>query len=184
MKEDVMKECINHWASLCESEGNDSVIHESEMDDGTTIGSFVVGDIVSEMGEIGKPGTSGKYYVYIRSNEGTVPHFHVFDEDGRNRKERDRGKGFHTCVEIRRNAYFKHGPYVDNLSRKMRIALNDFMSQIRSEAQYSSGVGKSNYVYTIEQWNDNNAQDRKPPKWVDPRTAQQPNYSTLTDNMK
>lgn len=181
MREDVTKEYINHWASLCESEAGDS-IHESEMDDGTTIGSFVVGNIVSEMGEIGKPRASGKYYVYIRSNEGTIPHFHVFDENGRNRKER--GKGFHTCVEIRRNASFKHGPYVDNLSRKMRIALNDFMSQIRSAEEYSSGVGKSNYVHTIEQWNDNNVQDKKPPKWVDPRTAQQPDYSTLIDNLE
>lgn len=175
---------IRHLASPC-GRYDDSHVHE-EMDDGTTIGSFAVEDVVSEMGEIGKSETSGKYYVYIRSNEGSVPHFHVFDEEGRNRKEKDKSRGFHTCVEIRRNVYFKHEPYVDNLSKKMRIALNAFMNQIRSEDKYGSGVGKSNYIHTIDQWNDNNAQDRKPPKWVDPnqKVAPKPDYTTIIDNLK
>ncbi len=176
---------VNHLASLC-GRYDDSHVH-CEMDDGTTIGAFFVEDTVSEMEEIGKPETPGKYmYVYIRSHEGSVPHFHVFDEEGRNRTKKDENSGFHACVEIRRNAYFKYEPYFDNLSKKMRIALNVFMNQIRSEDKYGSGVGQSNYIHTIDQWNDNNAQDRKPPKWVDPnpKVTPKPDYTTIIDNLK
>ena len=46
--------------------------------------------------------------VYVRSKElqgGNTPHFHVFDAAS---LEKDRKKGFHTCVEILRPEFFFH----------------------------------------------------------------------------
>lgn len=166
--------------------GNWQHVHE-DMDDGSIIGSFTVPvTVMNEMGQIGTITTSKTFTVFIRANERTIPHFHVYDKEGKDRKARDckkgkKSKGFHACVEIRTNRYFKHKPYTDDPDDKMREELDKFMSTTRTEQQYSGSIGKTNYQYTIEQWNDNNAVSGMNNRV--PLTTQQPNYKTIIDNL-
>lgn len=167
---------IEKWADLCEREEYGHV-HE-DMDDGTIIGSFDVEAPLTEMGEIGRLQEPRKYYVYVRSNEGMKPHFHVFDNEGRNRK-RNRKNGFHTCVEILKNSYFKHGPYTDDMDQKTRDALDSFMGEVRTGEKYISDLGKTNFFHTVAQWDENNAPSREMPNFVDPETIEKPDYANL-----
>ena len=202
-----MKEYIDHWASLCESEGSrvsgrheipkgaipfrvgfakvediriedllkDDLANEgidvkpsedADMDDGTIIGSFMVGD------------EGCRLTVYIRSNEKMTPHFHVFDKAGMYRTQAHKG-GFHTCVEIETSRYFKHDVYMDNLDKASMSVLDAFMRERRTSPKYNSGVGLTNFEHTVNEWNDNNAQDRKRPMFVNPKTAIQPDYTDI-----
>lgn len=175
---------IKHWSNLNESNDEEiSCMHE-EIDDGSVVGMFSVDDdMIDEMGAAGKLTNPHQYYVYVRSNEGMLPHFHVFNAEGRSKK-RGSKKGMHTCVEIRRNWYWKHDNYIDDLDQKTREELDRFLSQVRTEDKYSSGVGKTNFAHTIDQWNDNNVQDKNCPNWVNSQTTEKPNYTTLVDNLK
>ena len=180
----MIKKYINHWAKLCESNDEETTHLHEDIDDGSVIGMFSVNDeTITEMGEVGKLTKPHEFYVYIRSHEGMLPHFHVFNAEGRYKRRGDK-KGVHTCVEIRRNWYWKHDNYIDDLDQKTREELDRFLSQVRTEDKYSSGVGKTNFVHAIDQWNDNNAQDRSRPNWVNPQTTEKPDYTTIVDNLK
>lgn len=176
-------EHIKHWANLCESNNEETAHIHEDIDDGSIIGFFSVNNPITEMGSIGTLEGSHRYFVYIRSFEREIPHFHVYDIDGKDKKKGDK-KGTHTCIQISKNWYWKHGNYVDDLDKKTREQLDKFLAEVRTEDKYSSGVGKTNFVHTIEQWNDNNALDRNSPNWVNPQTTEKPDYTTLIDNLK
>ena len=152
-----------------------------DIDWGTLIGIFTIEQtIVTEMGEIGKITTSHLYYVYIHPHEGSIPHFHVFDKDGMHRRQSTKKMtGFHTCVAIKCNKYFKHGPYTDNLDKDMMVALDNLMNEIRDSE--TSDPGMTNFQHTIREWNANNAQ-KGTPGWVDPNT-EKPDYTRISGNL-
>ena len=165
------KELIEYWASLCESEEND----------GTFIGSFTVDEKqLNEMARIGSISYPHQFFVYIRSNEGMKPHFHVFDKAGMHRSE-THNDGFHTCVEIRSNTYFKHGAYTDNFDKESMKALDNFMNEVRTKPKYRTDIGMTNYQHTVNEWDDNNA-DEGNPNWVDPDSTEKPDYTNIVDN--
>lgn len=160
---------------------NDEMLEHSDYPDfneGTFIGHFMVGEeqASTEMAKMVNIPGSKTYYVYIRSNEEMTPHFHVFDKIGE-RKGMGPIAGFHTCVEIERNRYFKHDAYSDDLDRGVREALDRFMRTIRTKEEHASDCGVSNYVHTIQAWNDNNSECGKP-NWLDP-DREQPDYTTI-----
>ena len=170
-------EHIKHWAQLCESADSEDI------DYGTIIGSFVVNKgSINEMGRVGEITYPHQFFVYIHPNEGMTPHFHVFDKAGMHRSETKKD-GFHTCVEIKRNVYFKHAAYTDNLDKESMKALDKFMCETRSHPQYRTDIGMTNFVHTINEWDDNNANEGSP-NWVDPDTTEKPDYTTLIDNLK
>ena len=57
----------------------------------------------------------GKIYVY--SNEGNIPHFHI------------NGKGWKSCIKIYEPKYFIHGDYTQTFSSKQRKILNSYLHQ-------------------------------------------------------
>ncbi len=176
-------EHIKEWAKIVEAKCKaDELLEESEnidFDEGTFIGAFTVeGEKpITEMGAVGKLSTSHRYYVYIHGRERMTPHFHVFDKEGEHKSKGQR-EGIHTCIKIRENQYFKHGSHTDNLDRDARHALDAFMREIRVQGKHSSNIGVTNYVHTIREWNDNNAENGAP-NWVD-EERKQPDYTTIT----
>ncbi len=185
-----MEEKIKEWARIVEEQevkdgfkarGICESVDSEDIDYGTIIGTFSVGgQTVSEMGKVGKIENPRLYYVYIHPNEGMTPHFHVFDKAGMHRNQTNTD-GFHTCVEIRTNAYFKHAAYTDDLDKESREALDAFMREIRESPKYRTDIGKTNFVHTINEWDDNNSEEGDP-NWVDPDNTEQPNYKTIEDN--
>jgi len=170
------KELINLWASLCEGEEG-----TTDIDMGTIIGTFTVTKgSVNEMGSVGRITYPHQYLVYIHPNEGMTPHFHVFDKAGMHRSK-VKHDGFHTCVEIKQNRYFKHDAYTDDLDKDSMEALDNFMGTIRTKGL---NQGKSNFIHTIMEWNANNTDDDETkPNWVDPDTTEKPDYTKITDNL-
>ena len=169
----------NTWFSLHDSNGEVSLIHE-EADEDYVIGTFQVKKVLSEMGsKIGTITSPHMYAVVIRSNEGMTSHFHVYDKEGRDSRGR---KGTHACVQIKDNVYFKHGCYSDELDAKIREALDNFMNEIRTEDEHSSGVGLTNFVHTINEWNEQNGLKKGMPNWVDKDTTKKPDYTTIRSN--
>ena len=57
----------------------------------------------------------GKIYVY--SNEGNIPHFHI------------NGKGWKSCIKIYEHKYFIHKDYTQTFSSKQRKILNNYLHQ-------------------------------------------------------
>jgi len=164
---------------ICEGYENSG----ENIDMGDVIGTFVVEEeTVNEMGSIGEIRIPHLYYVYIHPNEGANPHFHVFDKAGmhRNKKSTKGKKGFHTCVAIKCNKYFKHGPYTDDLDRDMMSALDKFMGSVRTDED-KPDVGLTNFVHTIKQWNANNA-PKGTPGWVD-TNIEKPDYTIVSGNL-
>ena len=171
-----MQDYIRHWASLCESTDSEDI------DYGTIIGTFTVDKgSLNEMGSVGRITYPHQFYVYIHPNEGMTPHFHVFDRAGMHRSETNKD-GFHTCIEIRHNAYFKHAAYTDELDKESMKALDKFMSETRSRPQYRTDIGVTNFVHTVNEWDDNNAEEGNP-NWVDPDTTEKPDYTNIADNL-
>ena len=167
------------WFAIHDGNDESLLIHE-EADEDCVIGTFLVKEILSEMGnKIGTITTPHEYAVVIRSNEGMTPHFHVYDKEGRDSKGR---KGTHACVQITDNTYFKHGCYQGELDPKARKALNDFMCETRTEDDHSSGVGLTNFVHTINEWNEQNGLKRGMPNWVDKDTTKKPDYTKIRSN--
>ena len=75
--------------------------------------------LVNEMARVGDFNTALE--VYVRTDEGgNVPHFHIRDK-------RSRGKAFHTCVQIRRPAYFRHDGKEGVLNPTQRMELVEFL---------------------------------------------------------
>ena len=170
----------DNWFVIHDSEEEKSLIHE-ETDEDYVVGTFLVKNVLSEMGsKIGTITSPHKYAVVIRSDEGMTPHFHVFDKAGMHRSKA-KHDGFHTCVEIRQNRYFKHDAYTDDLDKEAMAALDTFMGTIRTKGL---NQGKSNFIHTIMEWNANNTEDDETsPNWVDPGTTEKPDYTKIMDNL-
>lgn len=169
----------DNWFVIHDSEDEKSLIHE-ETDEDYIVGTFLVKNVLLEMGsKIGTITSPHKYAVVIRSDEGMTPHFHVYDKEGRNSKGR---KGTHACVQITKNMYFKHGCYKGELDAKTREALDNFMNEMRTEDSHSSGVGLTNFVHTINEWNEQNGLNKGMPNWVDKTTTIKPDYTTIMSN--
>ena len=160
---------------------------DMNLDHGTIIGTFSTGTgSVNEVGSVRRITHPHQYIVFVHPNEGEMPHFHVFDKPGMHRTQTHKD-GFHTCIEIRTNKYFKHGVYTDNLDQKSRKALDEFMNEIRESPKYRSDIGCTNFEHTINEWDDNNAQEGENiKKFVnpDPDVTPKPDYTTLIDNLK
>lgn len=167
------------WFVIHDSEGEKSLIHE-ETDDDYIVGTFLIKEIISEMGDqIGVITRPHEYFVAVKSNEGMTPHFHIYDAEGRNPNS---DKGTHACVQILDNMYFDHGCYNGRLDAKMRKALNVFMDEIRTEDEHSSGIGLTNFVHTINEWNEQNRLRKGMPNWVDKALVNKPDYTKIRPN--
>jgi len=178
-KPQTEKEDIS-WFVIHDSVEEASLIHE-ETDEDYVVGTFLVKNILSEMGsKIGTITSPHRYAVVIRSNEGMTPHFHVYDKEGRNSKGR---KGTHACVQITKNMYFKHGCHKDELDANTRDALDSFMREMRTEDSHSSGIGLTNFVHTINEWNEQNGLKKGMPNWIDKNITTKPDYTTIMDNL-
>lgn len=180
---------IEEWAKIVERQEveekgvptDEELLEDSDypdFNDGSLIGTFTVDEPIplAEMAKIGVLSGQHTYYVYVRAHERMKPHFHVYDKTGEHRK-RDNPVGVHACVRIDRNTYFEHSAYTSKLDRRARQALDKFMREIRVKGKYSSNVGVSNYVHTIREWNDNNAEEGSK-NWVD-ENREQPDYTTI-----
>lgn len=183
LKYEDIREFFKEFIGNASKENEDvtSMIHE-DMDDETIVGMFQTDEnMVSEMGEVGTIKEPHFYTVSVRSNEGMTPHFHVYDKQGRVRGRRSKkNKGTHACVQILQNKYFKHGVYTDELDSDIQQALDSFMKSVRKEEEHDEGVGKTNFQYTVSQWNEQN-QTKGKPNWINPNTTQKPDYTTITN---
>ena len=174
----LAKEEWIHVDKVCEDL---SYIHE-DTDADYVVGTFFVKPMLTEMGDkIGIISSPHLYYVVINSNEGMTPHFHIYNKQGKNPNRREKG-GVHACVQIKDNIYFKHGQYQDELQPDIREALDKFMSTIRTEEDHSSGLGVTNFIHTINEWNEQNDLRKGMPNWVDKNKISKPDYTTIRAN--
>ena len=125
-----MKEYIDHWASLCESEG------DSHMEDP---------HVLCEMARVGD--MNPKLEVYIRTDDGgNLPHFHIWDKNSR-------GEKFHTCVQIKEPTYFHHDGKEGVLNTSQRQELMAFLKSKPTNTRRFSTFWEA--VVTF--WNMNNS---------------------------
>ena len=84
------------------------------------VGEIAFDDSIEEAsyGEVGLKHL-GECSVYIYSNEGPIPHFHLISKN----------KKFETCICIFEPLYFLHGTKTGTLNSKQRKQLNNWMNQ-------------------------------------------------------
>ena len=165
------------WIPLDEKSDGKSLMHE-DVDYGAIIGRFKVEENMLSEGKVGTIEFPHYYTVCVMDREGMIPHFHIYDKEGR-KKKKQKEPGIHSCVEILRNKYFIHGKHQDKLDKKIQEALDAFMRTTRTEEKYEIAVGKTNYQYTIAQWNEEN-ETRGKPNWINSSTTPQPDYTSIT----
>ena len=102
-----------------------------------SIGYFIT------MEENGKQ-ESPKFKVFVCSDEGEIPHMHIWDD------ETD-GKKMHTCVCLNQIEYFHHTGKEDILTPKQKKYLVAFLKEECKNKRY-----KTNWEYALSMWNDNN----------------------------
>ena len=114
------------------------------------------------IGRINFPNTIGQCSIYIYSNEGTIPHFHIIPKNNVGE----------CCVCIFEPFYFNHGSKQLRLNSKQRKMLNNWMNE-RSYADSRL----TNWDAIVFVWKVGNGN-----KYV-PKNPIQPNYTDLI-NMK
>lgn len=106
--------------------------------------------LLNEMARVGYMGKKNEFEIYVRTDDpGFVPHFHVRDSS-------TQGDEFETCIELKTNRYFFHGPYNDELNSSQRKELAKFME---SPNEYFP----NNYMATVYAWNSNNSSEKVEP---------------------
>lgn len=101
-------------------------------------------ELLNEMARVGYMGPKEEFEIYVRTDDpGNIPHFHLRDSS-------TQGKTFETCIELKTNKYFHHGPYKDVLNTSQRKCLAAFM-------EAPNEYFPNNYMATIYAWNSNNS---------------------------
>lgn len=104
--------------------------------------------------ELGK----NRYNVYVYSNEGYIPHFHI-----------ERGKEFECCIEFEFPEYFDHNGKINGtLNSKYCSALNIWLNE-RPNGTIN------NWQRLVNEWNRNN----RDPKKIIQQNIIQPDYSII-----
>ena len=120
-------------------EGVEKILNEA-----VSLGKFDKTVRLDEMARVGF--IDGEYEVYVWTDDpGNIPHVHIRDTNSK-------GQNFETCVQLKTNKYFLHGPYTDRLNSKQRKAFAEFMTSPSRNKRYST-----NYEYAVDMWNDNNS---------------------------
>lgn len=85
------------------------------------IGEINFEDYLNEdsIGDLNLGKSIGSCKVYVYSNEGTIPHFHLFNKD----------KSFECCICIYEPLYFNHGFKTGILNSKQCRILNEWLEQ-------------------------------------------------------
>lgn len=87
---------------------------------------------------------SQKYKVFVNGSEGSIPHFHIWD-DATN------GKEFHTCICIKDVEYFHHTGKEGVLNSNQKEKLMEFLKKEPQNKRY-----RNHWEYICSMWNDNN----------------------------
>ena len=120
-------------------EGVEKILNEA-----VSLGKFDKTVRLDEMARVGF--IDGEYEVYVWTDDpGNIPHVHIRDTNSK-------GQNFETCVQLKTNKYFLHGPYTDRLNSKQRKAFAEFMTSPSRNKRYST-----HYEYAVDMWNDNNS---------------------------
>lgn len=138
------------------------------------IGEIDFSNIIQESTNLNLP-SIGKCSVYVRGNEGPIPHFHLIS----NSKSRVKGnKGnFESCICIYQPLYFNHGGYQDKLTRKEAILLNNWMKEkVNTKEENLKNVSNWGFICTLWAFSGN-------PLINVPKNPVQPVYSDL-QNMR
>lgn len=125
-------------------------------------------ELLNEMARVGYMGKKNEFEIYVRTDDpGRVPHFHLRDSS-------TQGGNFETCVELKTNKYFHHGPYNDVLNSSQRKELAKFMESPNEYFQ-------NNYMATIYAWNSNNSSEKIVPIKDDNGNIIVPDYRVLNN---
>lgn len=160
MNRRLLEECVETMREEGDSltfKGGNGILGDMKDNDKKTLAETIADEMRAEEGELLMEmahvvDMSGGLVVYVRSKElrgGNTPHFHVFDAASHGK---DRRSGFHTCVEIRRPAYFFHEGKRDLLNASMRDELCAVLS-----APHRRFTQYTNWDFLINEWNQNNA---------------------------
>lgn len=87
------------------------------------------------------------YQLYVYSDEGPIPHFHLLEKFDTNRR-------VDTCICIFQAKYFVHGNHTSTLNNKELKILDSFL---RSEVS----VGVSYWQYIVLIWDTNNEYNKE-----------------------
>lgn len=124
--------------------------------------NFSTEELLNEdcIGRVNLPNNVGECKIYIYSDEGNVPHFHIIPN---NRKEE-------CCICIYQPLYFNHGSKQMRLNSKQRKILNDWMN---SPSKVAPEV--TNWRLISIFWQTGNGNKNVPKNPI------QPNYNDLAN---
>ena len=100
-----------------------------------------------EMAEIGE---FQSYKISVFTNEGNIPHFHIYDKQTKRK----------ICLQIGKADYFKHGKYQNELMRDERKTIQEWLSLPNEDAWQDRREVSSNYREICIEWNRNNRDNR------------------------
>lgn len=111
------------------------------------------------VGRINFSNNIGECKIYVYSNEGTIPHFHIISKNNQE-----------SCICIYEPLYFNHGSKVMRLNSKQRKELDNWLNQL-------SDVNRSNTNWDIIDiaWKIGNGYEYVP------KNAEKPNYKNLVN---
>ena len=112
------------------------------------------------IGRVNFPNNIGECSIYVYSDEGTIPHFHIIPKNGSSE----------CCVCIYEPLYFNHGNKQLQLNSKQRKILNKWL---KSEFKYNKKV--TNWEVISTAWIIGNGD-----KYA-PNLPSQPNYTNLVN---
>ncbi len=114
--------------------------------------------LVLEMSQFGNF-YKNKLTIFVFSNEGYIPHFHIISRD----------KKLRTCIEILKSRYFHHKDYQGYLDVQQRKDLNKFLKA-------KGKGGEQNWVQIVGAWNSGLSNRKIPIGTL------QPDYTTIEDD--
>lgn len=129
--------------------------------DESLVGTIDLGSVFQE-GSTGRLSFNsiGECSVYVYSDEGPVPHFHIISKN----------KKFHCCVCIYEPLYFNHGYKTDTLNANQRKLLNNWLK----EKHYKAPM--TNWEVIDLLWDSNNEENKK---YKIQKTSTQPDYTNM-----
>lgn len=126
------------------------------------VGTVNLGEYEFQEGVFGKVHFGkglGDCKIYVYSNEGPIPHFHLISESN----------NFEACICIFEPIYFDHGSKTGTLNSNQRKLLNEWMSSVITDY----GVNATNWQMLIFAWRMNNGD-----KYI-PKNPKQPDYTQM-----
>lgn len=103
----------------------------------------------------------GECNIYIYTNEGTIPHFHIIS----------RSENFECCVCIYEPLYFDHGYKTGKLNAKQRKQMNNWLKK-----KYNTLQKETNWEMIKLYWKTNNPSNNK---YSIQETNTQPDYTNM-----